>query len=146
MTMISMLAYNARPIIYGVIIESSELVHGVYVTWNMEQIFNLEMDHDINVNYKLISTNHLTLVRHTHDSNVGEDAYLQNLFTHDGTIWDHSAWMPKICSYYNVTTISSFGLNRNSCRRLHHRTKIAMMHQYYNLSNHHNDHLSNKQK
>lgn len=37
MTMISILAYNARPLIYGVIRVAYELMHGVYVSWTMEQ-------------------------------------------------------------------------------------------------------------
>ena len=59
--MIGMLAYKARPEIYGVVRETG--TNGrCRVSWSMQRMFNLDKD-ELNVDYEYISNTHLTLVK-----------------------------------------------------------------------------------
>ena len=107
----------------------------------MDQMFNLEMDQDINANYGRQGNGNLTLVRSKFDENVDEDTYIKTFFEHNGDRgWKESAWMIHQCGYCGEEPRSRI------CRRMNYRTQMAMMQLYYDLNSLQNNHLTNKQK
>ena len=95
--MIGMLAYKARPVIYGVVREIG--TNGrCRVSWSMQRMFNLDKD-ELNVDYEYIGNTHLTLVKKRDDSDSNNDAYTNTFFTHDEDGWKEASWMPQCCHF-----------------------------------------------
>ena len=140
-SMMDMLAYNVRPRIYGVVRDEST-DYGCFVSWSMDQMFNLEMDQDIHTNYERQGNGSLTLVRSKFDADVGDDTYVETFFEHNGDRgWKESAWNTQHhCTYCGEDPGS------RTCRRMNLRTQMAMMQLYFDLNSVQNDHLTNKQK
>ena len=113
MNMIGMLAYKARPEIYGVVRETS-IDWGCHVSWSIQRMFNLDMD-ELNVDYESIGTTHLTLVKSKDDSNSKNDPYTDILFTHDEEGRKEACWMPQHCHSYQGEPRSSYPPAIYSC-------------------------------
>ena len=144
MNMIGMLAYKARPEIYGVVRETGENGRS-RVSWSMEKMFNLDKE-ELNVDYEYIGNTHLTLVKKNDDSDSNNDRYTDTFFTHDEEGWKEACWMPQCCHFCLGSPRSPKPPAIYSCRRMMFRTQMAMMQLYFDLGSTQNDHLSNKQK
>lgn len=98
MNISEMLAYKARPVVYGALREDSDN-WGCKISWSTERMFKLDMD-KLSVDYESIGTVHLTLVKTKDNADSEQDLYINIFFTHNRERQKESCWMPQRCHFY----------------------------------------------
>ena len=96
--LLSMMAYNVRPKIYGVVTDNYSS-GAVSVSWGIDGQFNIEED-DVRDNFHIpFDMSVLDIVRDSTDPLIGQDTYLATFLEHDGTEWKTVGIMPDNCDF-----------------------------------------------
>ena len=143
--LITMMAYNIRPKIYGVV-NRTYSSGAVSVTWSIDGLLNIEED-DVRDNFHSpYDMSVLEIVRDSTDILIGQDTYLATFFEHNGNEWKTKCIMPDDCDFCEGAPRTIYPPHMYDCKRMNYRSQLPLMQLYFDLSLEVNNHMTNKQK